>query len=77
VPTYHRLRNFFGPTRWNFYVMWNFYVHGQCHIGARSPPNVPYGQKSFWTHPMVLLGDKAQVVACFGPFLDSDNLDAI
>ena len=24
-------------------------------------PNVPYAQKSFWTHPMVLLGDEAQV----------------
>jgi hypothetical protein len=34
------------------------------------------GQKSFWTHPMVLLGDEAQVEACFGPFGDSANLDA-
>ena len=25
-------------------------------------------QKSFWTHQMVLLGDKAQVEARFGPF---------
>jgi hypothetical protein len=30
-------------------------------IGARFAPNVPYAQKSFWTHPMVLLGDEAQV----------------
>jgi hypothetical protein len=28
-------------------------------------------------HPMVLVGDEAQVDACFGPFGDSDNLDAM
>ena len=39
-------------------------------------PNVPLAQKSFWTHPMVLLGDEAQVDACFSPFGDSANLDA-
>jgi hypothetical protein len=33
-------------------------------------------RKSFWTHPMVLLGDKAQVEACFGLFGYSANLDA-
>jgi hypothetical protein len=33
--------------------------------------------KSFWTHPMELLGDKAQVEACFGPFGDSANLDEL
>jgi hypothetical protein len=27
-------------------------------------------------YPMVLLGDEAQVEACFGPFGDSANLDA-
>jgi hypothetical protein len=32
--------------------------------------------KSFWTHPMVLLGDMAQVDAHFGMFGDSANLDA-
>ena len=31
-------------------------------------PSVPYDQKSFWTDPMVLLGDEAQVDACFCPF---------
>jgi hypothetical protein len=39
-------------------------------------PNEPSGQKSFWTHLMVLLGDEVQVVAHFGPFGDSGNLDA-
>jgi hypothetical protein len=38
--------------------------------------NVPYAQKSFWMHPMILLGDKAQLDARFGPFGDSANLDA-
>jgi hypothetical protein len=38
--------------------------------------NVPQARKSFWTHLMVLLGDEAQVDACFGLFGDSANLDA-
>jgi hypothetical protein len=37
-------------------------------------PNI--ARKSFWTHLMVLLGDKAQVDAYFGLFGDSANLDA-
>ena len=31
---------------------------------------------TFWTHPMVLLGDEAEVEAHFDPFADSANLDA-
>jgi hypothetical protein len=30
---------------------------------------------SFWTHPIVVLGDEAQVEARFSPFGDSANLD--
>ena len=45
-------------------------------MGARFAPNIPYGQKSFWTDPMVLQGDEAQVVAHFGPFGGSANHDA-
>jgi hypothetical protein len=44
-------------------------------IGAQFAPNVPQGQKSFWTHPMVLLGDEARVDAHFGVIGDSANLD--
>jgi hypothetical protein len=33
------------------------------------------GSKSFWTHLMVHLGEKAKVEACFGLFGDSANLD--
>jgi hypothetical protein len=33
------------------------------------------GQKSFWMHPMVLLGDEPLVEARFSPFGDSSNLD--
>jgi hypothetical protein len=28
-------------------------------IVARCAPNIPWAQKSFWTHLMVLLGDEA------------------
>jgi hypothetical protein len=45
-------------------------------MGARFAPNVPQAQKSFWTHQMVLLGDKAQMEAHSGPFGDSANLDS-
>ena len=34
------------------------------------------GRKSFWMHPMELLGDEAQVEARLGLFGDSANLDA-
>jgi hypothetical protein len=37
--------------------------------------NIPLAQKSYWTHPMVHLGDDAKVEARFGPFRDSVNLD--
>ena len=48
----------------------------RCVIGARFAPNVPLAQELFWTHPMVLLGDEAQVEARFCPIGDSANLDA-
>jgi hypothetical protein len=31
-------------------------------------PNVPLGQKSFWTHPMELLGNVGHVKSCFRLF---------
>jgi hypothetical protein len=34
------------------------------------------GSGIVWIHSMVLLGDEAQVEACFGPFGDFANLDA-
>ena len=34
------------------------------------------GSEMFWTHPMLLLGDEAQVDACFGAFENSANVDA-
>jgi hypothetical protein len=45
-------------------------------MGARFAPNIPHAQKLFWTHPMELLGDEAQVDARFILFQDSANLDA-
>ena len=47
-------------------------VQGRCIVYARRT----IGSKSFWTHPMVPLGDDAQVEAYFGPFGDSANVDA-
>ena len=44
----------------------------RCTVGA----NRTIGSEIFWTHPMVLLGDKAQVDACFCPFGDSAKIDA-
>jgi hypothetical protein len=37
--------------------------------------NRTYALKSIWTHPMVLLGDEAQVEARFGSFGVSANFD--
>jgi hypothetical protein len=66
------------------WVMWNLIL--VCletvlvsvqYIGARFALNVPQAQKLFWTHPMVLLDDEAQVEAHFSPFAYSANLNAI
>ena len=63
-------------------VMWNLIsvsletvflsVQDRCMVCAKHT----MAQKLFWTHPMVLLGDEAQVEARFYPFGDSANLDA-
>jgi hypothetical protein len=37
-------------------------------IGARFAPNVPLALKSFWMHPVELLGDVGLVECRFGPF---------
>ena len=47
-------------------------VQDRCTICAKHT----MAQKSFWTHPMVLLGDEAQVEARLGPFGDSANHDS-
>jgi hypothetical protein len=47
-------------------------VQDRCMVCAKRTK----AQKSFWTHPMVLLGDEALVDAHFGPFGDSANLEA-
>jgi hypothetical protein len=44
-------------------------------IGAQFVSSVPYAQKLFWTHRMVLLGDDVQMEARFGPIGNSANLD--
>jgi hypothetical protein len=47
-----------------------------CKMVPWYAPNVPLAQKSFWTHPMVLLGYEAQLKAHFGRLGDSANLGA-
>ena len=44
-------------------------------MGAWFAPNVPQAHKSFWTHPMVLLGDEAKVEGQFGLFGDVVSVD--
>jgi len=39
-------------------------------------PNTPQAKKPYWTHPIIVLGEEAQVKARFGLFGDSVNLDA-
>ena len=39
-------------------------------------PNVPEAQKSFWTHPMELLGDVGHVESRLSPFADSVSVGA-
>ena len=46
-------------------------VQDRCSVCAKRT----MAQKSFWRHPMVLLGDEAQVEALFGPFGGSANFN--
>jgi hypothetical protein len=39
-------------------------------------PKVPQAKKSFWTHPMELLGDMGHVESRLGPFGDSVSVGA-
>jgi hypothetical protein len=48
-------------------------VQDRCTVCAEDT----IGSGSFWTYPVVLQGDKAQVEAHFHLFEDSANLDAI
>jgi hypothetical protein len=50
----------------------------QCHpkIGVQFVLNVLWAWKSFWPHPMDLLGGMGQLEARFGPFGDSVDLSA-
>ena len=46
-------------------------------IGAQFVPNVRSSQKSFWTHPMELLGEVGHVDSHFFSFGDSVSVGAI
>ena len=64
------------------WVMWNLTsfcletvlvsVQDSCTVCAK----YIIGSEIILMHPMLLLHVEAQVDACFGPFGDSDNLDA-
>ena len=47
-------------------------VQDRCTVCAKRT----IGSETFWTHPMVLLGDEGQVEARFGLFGDIANPDA-
>jgi hypothetical protein len=47
-----------------------------CKVGARFAPNVPLALKSFWMHPMELLGDVGHVESRFGLFGDGVSVGA-
>jgi hypothetical protein len=47
-------------------------VQDRCTVCAKCT----MAQESFWMHPMVLLGDEAQVEAHFSLFRDSAKLNA-
>ena len=51
---------------------------GSCgaNLDARFASNIPLDQKSFWTHPMELLGDVGHVESHFIPFGDSVSVGA-
>ena len=72
----------FGRTLWNSYVTWVLWnlisvhleavlvsEHDSCTVCAKHT----IGSKTFWTHPLVLLSDEAQVEARFCPFGDIAN----
>jgi hypothetical protein len=45
-------------------------------MGAQFVLNVPWAWRSFWAHPMLLVGDVCQVEARFYPFGDGVHLGA-
>jgi hypothetical protein len=51
-------------------------VHSACRVDLSHLDSGALHSESFWTHPMVLLGDVGQVEACFGLFRDSVHLGA-
>jgi hypothetical protein len=82
---YHKLGNHFVSTRWYSYVTWVKWklilahleivllsAQDRCMVCVESTT----ARKSFWTHPMILVGAMGQVEAHFGSFRDSFNLSA-
>ena len=49
------------------------YLQDRC---TQFASNVSWAEKSFWKHPMELLGDVGLVQSRFGPFGDSVSVSA-
>jgi hypothetical protein len=61
---------------WNLILVRLETMSVSCKNGAGLRQMYHRLRESFWTHPMELLGDEAQVEARFSLFGDSANLDA-
>jgi hypothetical protein len=54
-----------------------FNLFGDCvSIGAWLAHNAPLAMKLLWKHPMIIVGEEAQVEGRLDLFGDSANLDA-
>jgi hypothetical protein len=80
---YHCLENHFGGTQRNSlvtWVMWNLVsVCLEILLVSMQDRSIFCTERTLgsdWMHPMVLLGDEAQVETHFGLFGDSANLEA-
>ena len=82
---HHRLRNYFGRTRWYSLVkrlMWNLgsvcleivliLMQDRCTVAW----NVPYSQKLIWMHPIELLDHVCHMESHFNLFGDNVSLGA-
>ena len=82
---YHGVRNHFGCTgcyskvtrlKWMLVLVCLEIVLILTQDRGKFMPNVPWAQKSFWTHRMELLGDVGHVKSHFGLFGESVGIGA-
>ena len=82
---YHRFTNRFGCTRWYNKVTRLKWKLGSVHLEkvliltkdrCTVSSNILLAQKSFWTHPMELVGDVGLVEPQLFPYRDSVSVGA-